>query len=249
MDLFLPNNVFTRLINRRLQGINVYFVPAAMVAKKIRETSGSAGFIPTSDLITNRELFVSQSNGISFEGNLCNAYIYYLSKDSALKEMNILGDISTLEILLSKIFLKEMYNADIEVKIWRENNGRNKGNFIVVGDENFKDDKFVDGISFSEEIIETLNLPFVNYVVASTEADVIKQVNEHLKGVSNFIYDKIEENDFGKDLSGTSKNYIIENIPSFILDFEENDIEGIKQLIQLLYFHRIIDDIFDINFV
>jgi hypothetical protein len=258
MEIYLPKNVFTETIVKSLSGLPVNFSPAAVIIKKIKETPDAVGFIPVTDLINNRELFVSKANGISFEGSLCNTYIYYPSSSKSgleshekneFKEINLFGDISTVEAILGKILFKEIYNKEVEVKILKDLGTVGDGSTIITGDENFRNERFKSGISFSEIIEDTLNIPYVNYIIASTKKELVEQVNEKFVGIDDLVYNSMEIRDFGKSLSDASKNYIIENVSSFIMRFEESDIEGINQLIKLPYYHGMIDDIFDINFV
>jgi len=118
-----------------------------------------------------------------------------------------------------------------------------------VGNKNFEDEGFLSGISFSEEVIESLSLPFVNYVFASKDKNILGKFDEKLKNIGNKVYKNVEEYDFGKNLTKKTKEYIKTNISSFILDFELNDIEGIDQLLRLPYYHGIVNDIAEIKFV
>lgn len=258
MKLFLPENVFTKVISKDLSGFKIDFIPASLVIQRLKENPDSVGFIPVTDLINNRNLFVSKTNGISFEGSLCNTYIYYSSmdkgaghpeKENKYKELNLFGDISTVEIILSKILFKELYNTEAEIKISKDINGVKNENLVITGYENFKDEKFKKGISFSETIADTLNIPYVNYIIASVNKEAVESANKNFQGISAAIYNKIEKGNFDSNLSEAAEQYIMENISSLIMDFQDDDIEGINQLIRLPYYHGIIDDIFDINFV
>jgi hypothetical protein len=256
MKFYLPQNVFTEVFTKDLTGFNINFSPTSLIIRKIKEIPDSIGFIPVTDLINNRDLFVSKSKGISFESTLCNTYIYYTSQqkdnqveENKLREVNLTGDISTAEVILSKILFKEIYDTEVEVKIWKDIDKIKTDNLIITGDDNFKDERFKSGISFSETIIDTLNIPYVNYVIASPSRELIEKTNNSLENIGNLVYNRIEEGDFGNSLSRSSKNYIMENVSSLVIDFEENDIEGINQLIKLPYYHGMVDDIFDINFV
>jgi hypothetical protein len=51
------------------------------------------------------------------------------------------------------------------------------------------------------------------------------------------------------DLSDEVNNFILKEIPSVYFDFTEAETEGLKELLQLAYYHQIFDDIFNIKFV
>ena len=252
MKLILPENIFTRLIADNLPPqlkSEVLFSASSLITNTIKNSSSAVGLIPTLDLIKNNSLFISKSFGLSFEGSLCNSYIYYSPVQKEVKEIILFGDVSSVEVLLCKILFQEMYDSEVEVKISTNEKHLEGHNFLITGDKNFIRDKYLNGISFAEEMIETLSLPFVNYVFASKDVSLIEELNEQLKGVSNSIYDEAEGTKFGDEFSDGVKNYIRENISSFVMDFDKHDLEGINQIIRLPYYHGIIDDIFEINFV
>lgn len=252
MNIFLPQNVFTNLLadsfTQELKS-KVIFKPSSLITSEVLKTENSVGLITTTELIKNRELFVSKKHGISFESSLCNTYIYFNSAQKKVDEINLFGDISSLEVILSKILFKEVYDSDVQIQISTSEEKLQNNNFIITGDKNFEQEKFLSGISFAEEIIEILSLPFVNYVFASKEKKIIQNLNETLEGLSPEVYKKVEEGNFGKNLSAKSKEYFISNISSMVIDFAQNDIDGISQLIRLPYFYGLINDIIEPNLV
>ncbi len=252
MKLIFPKNIFSQLVIDNLPDElkkETTFYPSSLIVHEVKKNQSNVGLIPTLDLIKNNDLFVSKSFGMSFEGSLCNSYIYYNSKQHEVSEITLFGDLSSVEVLLCKILFKEIYDSPVEIKISTKELDLIHGNHVIVGNQNFEDEKYLLGISFAEEMVEVLSLPFVNYVFASADKNLIEKLNDLLHGVSNSIYDSVETNDFGKLFSLKTKNYFIENISSLIFDFGEQDIEGTNQIIRLPYFHGIIDDITEIKFV
>ena len=136
---------------------------------------------------------------------------------------------SSLEAILSKILFKEIYNSDNKIEILTNEQEMYDKNLVITGNKNFENDRFFSGISFSEEVIESLSLPFVNYVFASTDKEILEDLNEKLENISSMVYKNIEDYELDKNLSEKTKEYIKSNISSLILDFEANDIEGINQ--------------------
>ena len=51
------------------------------------------------------------------------------------------------------------------------------------------------------------------------------------------------------DFSDETKAYIIENLPTIIYNLDEQDKEGIRQIVSLPFYHGIIKDMIDIKFV
>lgn len=252
MKLIFPESIFTQLIIENLPSghdYNIIKKPSSLIAMETSSIMDAVGLLPTTDLIKYKELYVSGSLGISFEGSLCNSYIYYNSDQKDISEINLLGDISSVEVLLCKILFTEIYDKTVEVKIaTNEKNILNK-NLLITGNKNFVEDSFLKGISFAEEIIETLSLPFVHYVFASKEKSLIEQLNKRIKGISSSVYEQVEKMDFKFDFSDKVKTYLRDNISSFIIDFKEQDLEGISQLIRLPYYHGIVNDIIEVKFV
>jgi predicted solute-binding protein len=252
MKLIFPKNVFSQLIINNLpQQIKneTVFYPSSLIVSEVKKEKSNVGLIPTLDLIKNNDLYVSKSFGLSFEGTLCNSYIYYNSSQKEVSEITLYGDLSSVEVLLCKILFKEMYETPVEIKISTKEQDLAHVNHVIVGDKNFEDEKFLLGISFAEEMIEVLSLPFVNYVFASADKKLIEKLNDIFAGVGNSIYDLVESDKLGENYSVKTKNHFNENISSLIFDFGEQDIEGIKQIIRLPYYHGIIDDIVDLNFI
>ncbi len=252
MNIFFPQNIFSKLIAENLPAQmkkDVVFLPSSLLTTEIKKHPDAAGLIPTTDLIKHEQLFVSKSFGLSFESSLCNSYIYYSPNENDLKEVILCGDVSSVEVILCKILFLEMYKLDVETKIAPDDSKIENQNLILTGDKNFTGGKHESGISFAEEIQDTFSIPFVNYVFASQEKKLISLINEHLRGVSGFIYDSIEEMKFGPELSDKTKGYIKENISSLIIDLSEQDIDGINQIIRLPFYYGLINDIVEVKYV
>jgi hypothetical protein len=258
MNIFFPQNLFTRLVYDSLPDDikkDVLFRPSSIITKEIIGRNDSAALIPVMDLIKNKDLFISRSFGISFEGSLNHSYIYFDKSGSKnaegineLHEINLLGDFSSTEIILSKILFQELYDSSVSINLLIEEKNIEGKNLIITGDKNFTGEKIFSGISFSEEIIEILSFPFVCFILASNEETIIQKINERLKGISSLIYDKAEKGDLPGTYSDMVKGYIRQNISSFIMDLDSNDCDGIDHLLQLPYLHGMIENIIDLKF-
>jgi hypothetical protein len=90
MNIYFPQNLFTRLIYDSLPDDlkkDVLFRPSSIITKDIIDSNDSAALIPVMDLIKNKDLFISRSFGISFEGSLNPSYIYFSSQIPRFNEM------------------------------------------------------------------------------------------------------------------------------------------------------------------
>lgn len=252
INIILPNNVFTRVIASCLPDdirCKVSFQPSAQITQNILNRESSVGLVPTMDLINHRDLFVSSKFGLSFDQSLCNSYLYYAADQRDVNSLALYGDVSIQEVILSKILFKEIYSSDIEVEIITNISNVANKNLLLTGDENFINERFAKGVSFSEEIVDTLYLPFVNYILASTDEEAIKKTAAHFEGIDLKVYEKVEQGNFDSRMSGKTEEYIKANISSLVIKFDEKDLEGIKSLLHLPYYHGIIKDIIEMKFV
>ena len=120
MSICLPDNIFTRVLKSCLPEDlqkSVTFLPSAQITQKIENDNSSIGLIPVMDLLKHNNLYISDKYGISFEGSLCNSYIYYSKVEKSVSKISLSGDVSSQEAILSKILFKEMYGSDVEIEI------------------------------------------------------------------------------------------------------------------------------------
>jgi len=63
------------------------------------------------------------------------------------------------------------------------------------------------------------------------------------------IYDKVDNGEFGLNFTEEVKQYFKENISSFICNLDEQDVDGLDQLLRLPFYHDLIQEIIEIKFV
>jgi hypothetical protein len=249
--LILPNNIFSKIFLSEISGsdkLQTEFSPSALITKRLISEENTLGLIPTLDILTFKDLLVSSEIGISFNEFLSNSYIHFKEEQKTIDEIFLWGDVTANEAILSKILLKEFYDVDAKTILLSNNPSDFNKNVVVVGDENFKKELFSNGLSFTEEIIELISAPYVNFVLASSGESLLKDFVSDYK--SNFNEGHSEN--FGNLFPGfpqASIDFLKVNIQHLIFDFEEQDIEGIKLLLQLPYYHGIIKDMIDVKFV
>lgn len=249
--ILLPKNVFSKIFLSELSledNIGVEFHSASIIAKKLLLEENSIGLIPTLDLLTFKDLFVSSKIGLSFNALLSNSYIHFKEGQETLEQIFLKGDVTTNEIILSKILFKEFYDVDVTPTLMKDETTQLNDNTLIVGDENYEKDLFLNGLSFAEEIIELLDAPYVNFILAGSSENLLKNFAE--KHRDELLNGHTE--DYSKLLTGitqTSIDFISVNIQHIVFDLEDQDLEGIKSLMQLPYFHGILKDMIDIKFV
>lgn len=251
MKLLLPDNIYSQIFLSEINNsgmLQAEFSPSALIAKRIITDETTLGLIPTLDLITFKDLFVSSIIGVSFNALLSNSYIYFKEKQKSLSEIFLHGDVTSNEVILSRILLNELYNVNVKTTLLSSPPSDFNNNILIVGDENIEKELFSKGLSFAEEIIELISGPYVNFVLAGVNETLLKEFASTYK--SKFIKGHSESfGDLFPQLPKTSLDFLRLNIQHLIFDLEEQDIEGIKLLLQLPFFHGIINDILDIKFV
>jgi hypothetical protein len=249
--IYLPQNIFTRIFLSELSedtDAGFQYLSSALISRKISTEENSIGFIPSMDLITHKDLFVSAEIGISFNALLSNAYLHFKENQTTIDKLFLKGDISSNEALLSKILFKEMYDVDITPRLITPEFMVQDENILIAGDENYDKELFLNGLSFAEEIIELINAPYVNFLLASKDENVLKSFV--IKHRDDFVIGHPDSFDhLLKDFPQNSIEFISVNMQHVIFDLEDQDLEGIKTLLQLPYYHGITQDLFEIKFV
>lgn len=248
--LILPENLFAKIFVSELLGsekLQIEYAPSALISKRIIQDENSIGLIPTMDVITYKDIFISSEIGLSFNALLSNSYLHFKEGQESIEGIFLKGDICSNDIILSKVLFKEFYDVDIKSTLIYDKIENENENILIVGDENYEKELFLKGLSFSEEIIELISAPYVNFVLASSSENLLRDFTKnHKSNFSNGHPEKIETLLTG--YPETSLDFISVNIQHVVYDLEDQDIEGIKTLLQLPYFHGIVKDMVDINF-
>lgn len=252
MKIFLPDNfifhIFSDSLPERIRQ-QVIFTASSLVSKAINENESSVGIIPTTDLIFHQDFFVSSKFGLAFEGQLSTNYIYFKSESKKISDLILCGDVSSLEPIVAKILFKEFYDSDIDIHLETNIEMIRNENSVITGDYNFSKGLYKKGISLAEEMSDFLSLPFVNFILASKDENLLNSFQNSLLGISDEIYSSIEEDKIKLPFNNEANDFIKSNISSVIFDFEQNDIDGINHLLQLPYYHGTIKEIIDVKFV
>jgi hypothetical protein len=153
------------------------------------------------------------------------------------------------EILLAKILFSERYSDNPEITLDPSSVPDNERNYIVSGDENFSSWNFEKGISLSDEISDFLDFPYVNYLFASPDKEALQKFNESVHPVDIIIDEQIGNITNGFPYNEDVKSFIIRNIGSLYYDMTENETEAVNELIRLVFYHGIIDDMFEVRYI
>lgn len=248
---YLPRNIFSKIILSEIADkseLDTEFLPSSLISKRLSDEENSVGLIPTMDLLTNKELFISSEIGISFNALLSNSYIHFKEEQETIDELLMKGDVSSNEVILSKILFKEFYDVEIKTTLLNREVSDFNNNILIIGDENYEKELFLNGLSFAEEIIELINAPYVNFILASSSEDSLEAFNSAYK--ENFSNAHKENfDDLFPNFPQSSLDFLSVNIQHLVFDLEEQDREGINQLLQMPYYHGMIKEIIEVKFV
>lgn len=251
MKLFLPQNIFSEFVTPLLpKGIDIVRRPSSLVTKELEFTTYGVALIPSLDLVKHKTLFVSGKIGISLDGLLSNSYFYFVEGERNLEKIFVRGDVSINELLLTKILFQERYSSAVELILDTSPVMERGKDNLMCGNENFTLDLCYTGISFADELADMLDLPYVNYVFASQDKDALinfekMSVIEDSEKLQVALENKINETSFTQN----TKEFIKDNLSSLYLDITTYEQDALNELIKLIYYHGIIDDLFDIKFI
>ncbi|MBL1212030.1 MAG: hypothetical protein HND52_01615 [Ignavibacteriae bacterium] len=252
MKLVIPQNIYSAFFALSLddkQKENVISKPSSLITKSIQSGEADIALIPSLDLINNRELFVSQKIAISFDGFLSNAYLYFKPNQNDFKNLFLQGDVSANEVILSKIIFSEMYDSQVEIKLDTEETKLEKFNYLICGDENYNKKLMNKGLSFADEIAEYLDFPYTNYLLAAKNENALTEFTQSLTDLDKKVEDNIgnylDKMQYQKELTETLKA----NINSVYFELTDNEIDGLNELLRLPFFHGIIEEVVEINYV
>jgi hypothetical protein len=251
MNILLPHNIFTNLLAQALPETlhhTLAYKNASLLAKSLVEQKADIVLLPVTDLLQHKEFFVSQHRGISFDGPLSNAYFYFGPEQQHIHKVTLAGDISSAEVLCTKILLRELYNEEAEISISTTKTESSQSTLLLSGDINLENNRFFSGMNMTEEIMDVIDLPFVHYVFAALDEEKIKRFDKLTEGIEGRIYEAVDQEDWEFRLTPEAKEFYRSNISHVVYEFDAQDKEGIQQLLRLPYFHNMVDDLIDVKF-
>jgi hypothetical protein len=252
MNLIIPQNIFSAIFALALPDTikeKIIIKESSLISKNLGENRSNVALIPSLDLLKNSELFVSDKIAISFDGVISNSYFYFVPEQTTFNKILLRGDLSSNDLILSKILFPEQFGVEPEFAFDIQPIDFQNNNYLVAGLENESFPLTQNGISFSEQIVEMVNLPYVNFVLASYDKDAIIEIEKELANLPEEIEKNISELIGKLNLDNKVETYLLENFQSVYYDFTDNEKEGLKELLQLPYYHGITETIIEINFV
>jgi hypothetical protein len=250
MKLFAPNNIFTTIFKIVLPaGVEVINKPSSLIVKELETNTAAIALIPSMDLLKNKNLLVSGKLGVSFDGLLSQSYFYFVDGQKSFDKIFLRGDVSLNELLLTKILFEERYSSTLELVLDTSAAVEKGRNYVISGDDNYFTSGYEKGMSLADEFSDMISLPYVNYVFASPDREALKLFENQIDSADTQIEDTIEKCLAVLNLTPSTRSFITSNIGSVYYDMLENEHDALGELIKLMYYHGIIDDMFDVKFV
>ncbi|MCX6173214.1 MAG: hypothetical protein NTZ27_00465 [Ignavibacteriales bacterium] len=252
MKLILPKNVFSAILKTALPQeyqTEILYQESSLICKSLEYNTSAIALIPSLELVNHRNLFVSNKIALSFDGVLSNSYFYFIEGEKKFQKIYLRGDISLNEILLAKILFAEKFSSQIDITLDTNKTVEKGRDYIIAGDENFHSWDYSSAISLSDEVSEMIDLPYVNFVFASQDKNALEKFNEQINPVDEKIDSDIANIIKELNLSEKAKEFLTENLGSVYFDMTDNEETAVNELIKLIFYHGIIDDIFEVKFL
>ena len=116
MKIVIPQNIYGAILSLNFPDSlkeKVEVKPSSMITSEIVNGNADIGLIPSFDLLNHSDLKISGNFGVSFDGLLSNAYLYFAPEQNRFEKINLRGDVSSNEIILTKIMFQERFNIDV----------------------------------------------------------------------------------------------------------------------------------------
>lgn len=255
MKTLIPQNLFSAIWALTLtdeEKSNLVIKNSSLATQCLLDDEAEVALIPSMDLLSHKDLFVSTKFCLAFDGNVSNSLFLFSEEQTEIDKIMVRGDVSSNELILTKLLFSERFDMEVEVELDTEKSDQldPTKNYLIVGNENYFDpSRLFNKVSFSDLIAELINFPYVNYVLASKSEEAIKKFNESFRDVDSKIEDNIEEYLKKLDLDPTVKSFLSENISTIYFDMTTNEEMGLTELIRLPFYHGIIKDIIEVKFV
>lgn len=252
MKIVIPQNIYGAILSLNFPDEYKEMVevkPSSMITSELVNGDADIGLIPSLDLLNHSDLKISDKIGISFDGLLSNSYLYFAPEQNSFDKINLRGDVSSNEIILTKIMFQERFDIDVEVTLDTTPVNFDENNYVIVGSEN---DEYVikkNGVSFSDQIAELIDFPYVNFVLASNDENKLNELVVQLSDVDKSVEDELFNLLTKMKLQKENEDLFMENIDSLYFELTENEKEALSELVKLTFYHGIIDEIKELNFV
>lgn len=249
----LPNNLYTRLIKQVMTenlANRVVFSETPLLMKRLLSGEYQAVLVPVFELLNKdeEELFISSKYGLVLENDLSLSFLYFPPDTDEIEEIQVAGDVSSQDILLTKILLKESFEIEPKISLASKEE-KPQASLLLSGDLNFAQNRFMKGMNIAEHVAELLTLPYVSYILVSKSKDVLEELHHEFTGLNDALSELVETGGWDSGITPEVTEFLRVNVASIVLELIDDDRKGIEQLVQLPYFHQVVDEIPELRFV
>jgi len=253
LNLFLPDNFIGYILERALpEGLfnKVSYIKSGDLAVHADHSPDDVFLAPTLDLNGKKEIYVSGKAAAIIDMEISTGFMYYSGKEvDELRKAGIAGDICKQDIILAKLLFNELYGSDPELKIVSAGDWGDLDALILFGNENFSDDRFTEGVPWSDEITELLDSSFVQYSFASNNVDSLKLLNSYADYIDeNAVKIKLnflKERKYGRE----SQKYIFDSLNYLNFKMTPDDVESFTNLVRLPFLAGIYKDVWEFRMI
>ncbi len=252
MKILIPPTIFAGIATFNLGDeilANLHAVPSGMISQELENSDYDAALVPSLDLLKRSHLFVSSKAAISFDGPLSNSYLYFRKNQENISELTLSGDVSSNDALVAKMVFEEFYNNPVKISLEPNFQKSKEKNYLVSGNENFKDLLYKEGISLAEQLAEFLDYPYVNFLFVAKKEETIKELNKKFEKIDETIDDSIERILKNFSLPEEAKKFVVKNLDSVYFEMTQNEREGLSELLRFAYYKGIVEEVIEIKFV
>lgn len=252
MKLIIPQNIYSAIFAMSLPDELKKIIevkPSSIICNELENNTDTIGLMPSMDIYKHNDLFISSKLGISFDGILSNTYIYFQPEQLSFVDLFLRGDVSTNEIILSKILFMEKYSQDVNIVLDSSPVDFDNRNYLVVGNENLDYNPVDKGMSFADQIASLIEYPYVNFVIASKNQGNIIELEHTLTSLDKKIEDNIEKYLSKIDIRDNLYDSIVAELNSVYFEITENEKEALYELIKLPFYKGIFEEIIEVKFV
>jgi len=255
MKIIIPQNLFSALWALTLddkQKSELVIKESSLVTQGLINGEAELALIPSMDLLSHKDLFVSTKFSIAFDGNVSNSLFLFSDNKTEIDTVTVRGDVSSNELILTKLLFAERFDIEVAIEFDtdEEKHLDPDKNYLIAGNENYFDlDKLFNKVSFADLLAELLNFPYVNFILASKSEKCIRQFNQNYTEVDSIIEDNVEDYLTRLSLEPAVKAFLAENISTIYYDMTTNEEMGLTELVRLPFYHGIIKDIIEVKFV
>jgi len=252
MKVIIPRNIFAGFAvylfgNKVLE--NLETLPSSLISNALLKGEADVALIPSLDLLTHRDFFISSKTGIAFDGELCVSYLYFVKGEKNITKLSLNGDVTTNETFVAKLIFEEFYDTKIELSIDLGEPNLSKSNYLISGNKNFEEQYFQKGISLAEQLSEFLDYPYFNFVYASLSKEKLEEFNALSENIDSQIEDSIDALLENLKILNEAKSFIKKNLNSVYFEITQNEKDGLSKLLEYAYYKGMIDDIIELKWV